>query len=146
MRTRWRDLLYGLRLLWKNPGFTSVAVLALALGIGANTAIFSVVYATLLAPLPYRQPDRIVIVWSKIKGDRNGVSAGDYLDWKRGSTSFESMAAWTGDRKSTRLNSSHQIISYAVFCLKKKKIIMSVMQNSTRLYAINIGKGGLEAH
>src|SRR5258705_5105224 len=96
MRNRWRDLLYGLRLLWKNPGFTSVAVLALALGIGANTAIFSVVYATLLAPLPYRQPDRIVIVWSKIKGDRNGVSAGDYLDWKRGSTSFESMAAWTG--------------------------------------------------
>src|SRR5437899_2823671 len=100
MRNRWRDLLYGLRLLWKNPGFTAVAVLALALGIGANTAIFSVVYATLLAPLPYRQPDRIVMVWSKIKGDRNGVSAGDYLDWKRGSTSFESMAAWTGGQMS----------------------------------------------
>ena len=100
MRNRWRDLLYGLRLLWKNPGFTSVAVLALALGIGANTAIFSVVYATLLAPLPYRQPDRIVMVWSKIRGDRNGVSAGDYLDWKRASTSFESMAAWTGARMS----------------------------------------------
>jgi len=100
MRNRWRDLLYGLRLLWKNPGFTSVAVLALALGIGANTAIFSVVYATLLAPLPYRQPERIVMVWSKIKGGRNGVSAGDYLDWKRASTSFESMAAWTGGQMS----------------------------------------------
>jgi putative ABC transport system permease protein len=100
MRNRWRDLLYGLRLLWKNPGFTAVAVLALALGIGANTAIFSVVYATLLAPLPYRQPDRIVMVWSKIKGERNGVSAGDYLDWKRGSTSFASIAAWTGGQMS----------------------------------------------
>jgi putative ABC transport system permease protein len=96
MRNRWRDLLYGLRLLWKNPGFTSVAVLALALGIGANTAIFSVVYATLLAPLPYRQPDRIVMMWSKIGGRRNVVSAGDFLDWKRASITFESIAAWTG--------------------------------------------------
>ena len=96
MRNRWRDLLFGMRLLWKNPGFTAVAVLALALGIGANTAIFSVVYATLLAPLPYNQPDRIVMVWSKIGGNRNVVSAGDFLEWKRASTSFETVAAWTG--------------------------------------------------
>src|SRR6266852_3109300 len=96
MQNLWRNLQYGLRLLQKNPGFTTVAVLALALGTGANTAIFSVVYATLLAPLPYRQPDRIVMVWSKVGGDRNVVSAGDYLDWKRQSTSFECMAAWTG--------------------------------------------------
>jgi len=90
-----------LRLLWKNPGFTGVAVLALALGIGANTAIFSVVYATLLAPLPYNQPDRIVMVWSKINNDnRNGVSAGDFLDWQRQNTTFESIAAWTGRRMS----------------------------------------------
>jgi putative ABC transport system permease protein len=101
MRNRWRDLLFGLRLLWKSPGFTAVAVLALALGIGANTAIFSVVYATLLAPLPYHQPDRIVMVWSKINNDnRNGVSAGDFLDWQRQSTSFESIAAWTGRQMS----------------------------------------------
>jgi len=101
MRNRWRDLLFGLRLLWKNPGFTGVAVLALALGIGANTAIFSVVYATLLAPLPYNQPDRIVMVWSKINNDnRNGVSAGDFLDWQRQNTTFESIAAWTGRRMS----------------------------------------------
>jgi putative ABC transport system permease protein len=102
MRNRWRDLLFGLRLLWKNPGFTSIAVLALALGIGANTAIFSVVYATLLAPLPYRQPDRIVMVWSKVgpNQNRNVVSAGDFLDWKRLSTTFESMGAWTGRQMS----------------------------------------------
>jgi putative ABC transport system permease protein len=100
MRNRWRDLLFGLRLLWKNPGFTAVAVLALALGIGANTAIFSVVYATLLAPLPYNQPDRIVMVWSKVQGGRNGVSAGDFLDWQRQNTVFDSIAAWTGGQMS----------------------------------------------
>jgi putative ABC transport system permease protein len=100
MRNRWRDLLFGLRLLWKNPGFTAVAVLALALGIGANTAIFSVVYATLLAPLPYNQPDRIVMVWSKVNGSRNGVSAGDFLDWQRQNTVFDSIAAWTGGQMS----------------------------------------------
>jgi putative ABC transport system permease protein len=96
MRNLWRDLVFGFRLLWKNPGFTTVAVLALALGIGANTAIFSVVYATLLAPLPYHEPDRVVMVWSKVGGNRNGIAAGDFLDWQRQNTSFESIAAWTG--------------------------------------------------
>jgi putative ABC transport system permease protein len=104
MRNLWRNLHFGLRLLWKNPGFTTIAVLALALGIGANTAIFSVVYATLLAPLPYRQPDRIVMVWSKVGGSRNVVSAGDYLYWKQQSTSFESIAAWTGGAMSLSLS------------------------------------------
>ncbi|HEX3120150.1 MAG TPA: ABC transporter permease, partial [Candidatus Acidoferrum sp.] len=96
MRNRWRDLVFGFRLLLKNPGFTAVAVLALALGIGANTAIFSVVYATLLAPLPYNQPDRIVMVWSQVNGGHNGVSAGDFLDWQRENSSLESIAAWSG--------------------------------------------------
>ena len=100
MRNLTRDLQFGFRLLWKNPLFTSVAVLALALGIGANTAIFSVVYATLLAPLPYRQPDRIVMVWSKVGGNRNVTSAGDFLEWKRQNTVFESIAAWTGGQMS----------------------------------------------
>ena len=100
MRSLWRDLHFGLRLLWKDQVFTLVAVLALALGIGANTAIFSVVYATLLAPLPYRQPDRIVMIWSKINGQRNVTAAADYLDWKRQSIAFESMAAWTGGQMS----------------------------------------------
>ena len=106
MRNRWRDLVFGFRLLWKDPGFTTVAVLALALGIGANTAIFSVVYATLLAPLPYHEPDRIVMVWSHVAGSNNGVSAGDFLDWQRQNSTFESVAAWTG--ASLNLNNSSQ--------------------------------------
>jgi putative ABC transport system permease protein len=73
-----RDARYGFRLLRRSPGFAAVAILALALGIGANTAIFSVIYSTLLEPMPYPQPDKIVIVWSKIRANHNGVSAGDY--------------------------------------------------------------------
>jgi putative ABC transport system permease protein len=91
-----RDLRFGFRLWRKNYGFAIVAVLTLALGIGANTAIFSVVYATLLAPMPYPNPDQLVMVWSKIQGNRNGVAAGDFLDWKRQSTSFQDLNAWSG--------------------------------------------------
>ena len=90
------NLRFGFRLLAKNLGFTSVALLALTLGIGANTAIFSVVYATLLAPMPYPNPDQLVMVWSKINGNNNGVSAGDFLDWKNQNKLFQNMIAWTG--------------------------------------------------
>jgi putative ABC transport system permease protein len=91
-----RDLRFGFRLLLKNPGFASVAILALALGIAANTAIFSVVYATLLAPLPYPHPEQLVMVWSKIQGNRNVTAAGNFLDWQRESTAFQHLCAWTG--------------------------------------------------
>ncbi len=91
-----RDIRYGVRLLRRNAGFTAVAVLALAVGIGANTAIFSVVYATLLAPLPYPEPDRIVMVWSRIQGFRNSTATADYLDWKAQSKAFQSLNAWSG--------------------------------------------------
>jgi predicted permease len=91
-----RDVRHGLRLIRKHPGFSTVAILALALGIAANTAIFSVVYATLLAPLPFPQPDQLVMVWSRIQGNRNGVSAGDFTDWRRRSTVFQDVNAWTG--------------------------------------------------
>ena len=96
MRPIFQNFRFALRLLRKSPGFTIVAIVTLALGIGANTAIFSVVYATLLAPMPYPNPDQLVMVWSKIQGNRNGVSAGDFLDWKRQSTSFEDLNAWSG--------------------------------------------------
>jgi putative ABC transport system permease protein len=96
MNNLWRDFRFGFRLLRKNLGFATVAVLALALGIGANTAIYSIVYATLLAPLPYYHPNEIVMVWSKIQGQRNSVAAGDFLDWKRESTVFQGLTPWTG--------------------------------------------------
>ena len=91
-----RDLVFGARLLLRRPSFTAVAVLALALGIGANSAIFSVVYGTLLAPMPYPQPDQLVMVWSRVQGNKNVTAAGDYLDWKRQATVFQDLVAWTG--------------------------------------------------
>jgi putative ABC transport system permease protein len=90
------DIRYALRSLRKSPGFTTVAVLTLALGIGTNSAIFSVVDAILLRPLPYPEPDRLVRVWeSSIKYDspRNVVNPLNFLDWQDHAQSFDSMAA-----------------------------------------------------
>jgi predicted permease len=92
-----RDLRYAARMLLKSPGFTTVAVLTLALGIGANTAIFSFIDGTLLKPLPYGEPERILMVWEKPpNGGRNGISTLNYLDWKNQNTMFDGMAAMTG--------------------------------------------------
>ncbi len=92
-----QDVRYGARTLIKSPGFTVVAVLTLALGIGANSAIFSFVDAVLLRPLPYRDADRILYVWEKPPGGlRNGISTMNFLDWKTGNSVFETMAASTG--------------------------------------------------
>jgi putative ABC transport system permease protein len=91
-----RNLHYSLRMMRKNPGLTAAVLVTLALGIGATTAIYTVVYATLLAPLPYPDPNQLVIVWSTIQGNRNGMSAGDFLDWQRQNKSFQQLAAWTG--------------------------------------------------
>jgi putative ABC transport system permease protein len=96
MRTLRQNARYSIRLLRKNPGFTAIAAITLALGIGANTAIFSVIYAVLLAPMPYPNPDELVMVWSKIQGNNNTVSAGDYLDWKRQNKTFQDINAWSG--------------------------------------------------
>jgi putative ABC transport system permease protein len=75
----------------------TVAVIAtLMLGIGATTAIYTIVYAVLLAPLPYPQPDQLVMVWSKVNGGNNGMSAGDFLDWKEQNKSFQQLCAFTG--------------------------------------------------
>jgi putative ABC transport system permease protein len=96
METLLQNLRFSLRMLGRNPGLTITVLLTLALGIGANTAIFTVDYATLLAPLPYPEPNQLVMVWSKIQTYHNGVSAGDYTDWKNQSSVFSYLCAWTG--------------------------------------------------
>ena len=96
METLWRDLRYTARTLFKNPGFAILAVVILALGIGANTAIFSVVNSVLLKPLAYRDPDRLVVA---LHSGQFPVSPADYLDYKRQAPAFEQMAAaqaWGG--------------------------------------------------
>ncbi|PYV41584.1 MAG: ABC transporter permease, partial [Acidobacteria bacterium] len=108
------DLHYAVRMFRKNPGFTAVAALTLALGIGANTAIFSVVNAVLLRPLPYQQPDRLVMVWShntREKTDHQAPSYPDYVDFRAQSQAFEELEAFgsswslnlTGDGPPERL-------------------------------------------
>ena len=96
MHTLYLDLRYALRLLAKSPAFTLIAILTLALGIGANTAIFTVVNAVLLRPLPYKDPSRLVLVVEKSKYPTITVSYENYLDWRDESHSFESMEAIYG--------------------------------------------------
>jgi predicted permease len=95
IETCWQDLRYALRVFRKNPGFTTVAVLTLALGIGANTAMFSVVEGVLLMPLPYSHPDRLVVVWENNLHFKQVVwpSYPNFKDWRSSARSFQRMAA-----------------------------------------------------
>ena len=95
MNELWKDVVYGWRILWGSPVFTLTAVLALALGIGANNAIFTVVNATLLAPLPLEDSERLVMVWAKTsEREQDTVTPANYLAIQRDSTVFESLAAF----------------------------------------------------
>jgi predicted permease len=94
-----QDLRFGVRTLRKSPAFTAIAILTLALGIGANTAVFSIVHAVLLKPLPFPDSDRLVQVWEKVslpnyQNDQNNPSPGNFADWKTQSTAFEDMGAY----------------------------------------------------
>lgn len=117
METLFRDIRYGVRSLLKRPGFTAIALVALALGIGANTAIFSLVNAVLLRPLPFAEPDRLVWMWGNIRGggNRASVSPLDFLDYRNQNTTFEEFAAsisvpvhlnLTGSGEPERLNAA----------------------------------------
>jgi putative ABC transport system permease protein len=100
MNTLWQDLRHGARALTKNLGFTSIAVLTLALGIGANTAIFSVVHSVLLQPLPYKDPGKLVYVWSTFISQGvpyGGSAAPDFREWRERNHVFSGMAAYNYD-------------------------------------------------
>jgi predicted permease len=116
MSNFWQDLRYGARMLAKNPGFTAIAILTLAIGIGANTAMFSVVNAVLLRPLEYQQPNRIVTIaslWKK-SGNHGPVSAPDFREWRDQATAFDSMAYYEADDCTVALPSGGQFAHCAV--------------------------------
>lgn len=99
MKDTWQDLRYGLHLLGRNPGFTAVAVLTLALGIGATTAFFSVMNAILLRPLPFEEPDRLVRIFETEPEILEApVTGPDFLDWRAQATVFEELAAYAASR------------------------------------------------
>src|SRR5215471_13483524 len=94
-----RDVRFALRQLRRNPGLTAVAILSLGLGVGGNTAIFSIVKAMLLAPLPYPEGDRLVMVWEDVPRwdiPHNTPAPANFLDWRQQNHVFESMAAFMG--------------------------------------------------
>src|SRR5499426_3711323 len=94
MQTFWQDLRYGARMFLKQPGFTLIAVLTLGLGIGANTAIFSLVNAVLLRSLPFAEPERLVWTWGEFsQGNRASTSPPDFLDYRAQTRTFEELAA-----------------------------------------------------
>jgi putative ABC transport system permease protein len=95
MRTFWQDLRYGARTLLKDPGFTFIAMITLALGIGANTAVFSVVHAVLLKPLPYKDAERIAVA---------GVSPPDFRDLKESTQVFDQLAIWASNLYNVTIN------------------------------------------
>ena len=95
-----QDIRYAIRMMFKNPGFTLIALITLALGIGANTAIFSLVNGLLLRPLPYGNPDRIVMVWQDYRErsgrDKEWTSPDTFFDWRDQNHSLESIAVLDG--------------------------------------------------
>src|SRR5262249_2669895 len=98
MQTLFQDIRYALRMLIKKPGLTVVAVVTLALGIGANTAIFSVLNALILRPLPFKEPDKLVQVWETVSHlGKNSVQASypNFADWREQNQVFEQMAIYS---------------------------------------------------
>src|SRR5437870_1229467 len=113
------DVRHGCRLLLRNPGFTIVVILALALGIGANTAVFSVMNAVLLKPLPYKNPDHVVSVAGRFTGigipdDRNQISPPELMDLRRFSAAFTDISAIQAASYNIRVTDTPERVAGAV--------------------------------
>jgi len=89
-----RELRYALRVLWRSPGFAGIAILVMALGIGASASLFTMVRSVLLRPLPFPDPDRLVALYGRDGKNGNGVASGDFYDWQQAAHGFEQMAIW----------------------------------------------------
>ena len=119
LETVWRDLRFGARMLRRNPAFTVVAVLTLAICIGANTAIFSIINTTLLRPLPFRKSDQIVLLWGTNPGGfgwrgKTGFSAPNFLDFKEQNQVFEHMATYNSARPALTVDDYPQFLNAGV--------------------------------
>ena len=129
MQAFWQDVRYGARMLGKNPGFTFIAVLAIALGVGANTAIFSVINAVLLRPLPYQEPEQLVAVYetdTREADSEDSTSYPNFFDWRERNQSFENIAVYrsaafslTGEGQPVQL--SGQVVTAEIFDLLQVK-------------------------
>jgi predicted permease len=139
-----QDLRLALRMVRKNPGFASLVVLTLALGIGANTAIFSVVNTVLLAPLKFRDPDRLVMVWGSnlAKGFKESpVSGGDFAEWKAQNTVFEEMApSWDSLYTLTGAGDPQLLIGYQLSAAYFH--VMSVAPQLGRTFSVEEDRPG----
>jgi predicted permease len=112
MTTIWNDLKYGLRMLGKAPGFAALAVLTLAIGIGANTAIFSVIHSVLMEPLPYPHPEQLVQIFETFPNtDRNAVSGGAFKDWREHSSRFAHLAVYEETQRNLTGDGTPQRVS-----------------------------------
>ena len=139
LETLWQDLRFAARMLAKNPGFTAVAALTLALGIGGTVVVFSLLDAVLLRPLPYPQPERLFRVFPLVgrrKGGSEGSSYPDFRDWQRQSRTFESMAAYeelsfnlTGTAEPERLDGS-AITPGLTMNRKNKELSLNRLRNT----------------
>src|ERR1044072_1331925 len=108
MQTFWQDIRFGMRMLMKKPSFTVIAIITLGLGIGANTAIFSVINGVLLNPLPYPQASRLVTLWERNPGrgfEQEQVSPPNLVDWQEQNTVFENLGFWSGNTEVNLLTS-----------------------------------------
>src|SRR5215510_6979312 len=130
METLWQDLRQGARSLFKQPTFTIVAVVTLALGVGANTAIFSVVHAVLLQSLPYRDADRLVSVWERSRrggNAQNVINMGNFFDWKEQNRVFEDMAAFFDLTTNLTSGGDPQIIGRKLILSGNEVTVIGVM-------------------